>query len=147
MNYTPKTEEELDKEALLPEGSYDFEVVSTSDRPSKSGNEMIALKLCVFGRDGSSHYVYDYIALGTNLGERKLRRAAVSCGLLDIYNSGKLTDRDFLNTAGKVFLKQKEGTVEFPPKNIVTEYFPKFNPVRKNDPRPSKEIIDDDVPF
>lgn len=147
MIYIPKTEEQLIKEGLLSEGIYDFEVIDTNDRPSKKGNDMFTLKLCVFAVDGTQQHIFDYIALGNNFGERKLRHAANACGLLGIYNSGKLTDRDFMGTTGRAFLKQQDGTPDFPnPKNVVTDYLPRDEP-EGSPVKPAKEIIDDDIPF
>ncbi len=148
MNYEPKTDEQLAKEALLPEGTYDFEIIDTNDKPSKKGNDMITVKMVVFGGDGSHHYLYDYIALGTNFGERKLRRAAAGCGLLGIYMSGELIDRTFMGATGKVLIKQQDGTAEYPiPKNVVADYVPRDDDESTQDKRPSREIIDDDLPF
>ena len=146
MNYTPKTEEQLAEEVLLPEGIYDFEVLVTSDQPSKKGNDMFTLKLCVFNTDGITRHVFDYIAMGNSFGERKLRRAAVACDLLEVYNSGSLQAYDFQNKSGKVLLKQQKGTDDFPPKNIVGDYLPRDNSAPTT-PRRAKDIIDDDIPF
>lgn len=154
MTYIPKTEETLAKEGLLPEGIYDFEVIETSDQPSKKGNDMFTLKLYVFDNDGSQRFIFDYIALGNNFGERKLRHAADACGLMDTYNSGKLTDRDFLNKCGKILLKQQNGTADFPmPKNIVSDYLSRDDSGGAAHDAPAKpikpagEIINDDIPF
>ena len=148
MNYTPKTEAELAKESLLSEGVYDFEVIETRDTPSKKGNDMITLKLCVFDIDGSQRHIFDYIALGTNFGERKLRRAANACGLIDIYNSGDLRDTTFLNTTGQISVRQQEGTTDFPlPKNVVSDYLPKDEGITEKPVRPAREVIDDEIPF
>lgn len=148
MNYIPKTEEELAQESLLPDGTYDFEIIETSEGYSKKGNEMITLKLCVFDTDGSTRNIFDYIALGNNFGERKLRHAANACGLIDVYMSGKLADITFLNATGKILVKQQKGTDDFPlPKNIVSDYLPRDDNAPAKPPRPAREIINDDVPF
>lgn len=144
--YVPKTEDQLAKEGLLPEGIYDFEIIETSDRPSKKGNEMIMLKLCVFDTDGSQHYIFDYIVFGSNFGERKLRKAAEACGLMEIYDSGHLNDRSFFGATGKVLLKRQDGNGEFPPKNVVGEYCPREAEAAPA-PRSSREITGDDIPF
>jgi hypothetical protein len=147
MKYTPKTEAQLAEESLLPNGTYDFEIIETSDRPSKKGNDMFSLKLSVFDIDGNQRIIFDYIAMGNFFGERKLRHAANACGLLEIYNSGNLKADDFLNTSGKILLKQQKGTPDFPlPKNVVVDYLQRENgdvAVTK----PIREIIDDDIPF
>lgn len=123
MSYVPKTEEELAKEGLLPDGDYDFEVVETSDKQSKKGNDMYTLKLNVFDESGSARVIYDYIALGNNFGERKLRHAADACDLIEIYNTGNLKPSDFMGKAGKAKIKIADGTVDYPmPKNVVNDY-------------------------
>ena len=147
MTYTPKTEEQLAKEGLLDEGTYDFEVIDTSDAPSKKGNDMFTLILHVFDNEGRTRKIFDYIALGNNFGERKLRRAANACGLLDVYTSGELKHYTFFGATGKAFVKQQDGTSEYPlPKNVVSDYLPRDDdaPAPR---RPAKEIIDDDIPF
>lgn len=152
MSYTPKSEEALAKEGLLAPGTYDFEVLETSDKPSKKGNEMITLKLRVFDTDGNSRHIFDYIAFGSAFGERKFRHAANACGLMEVYNSGKLVAGDFLNTMGRLELKQQDGTPDYPmPKNVVSDYIgrdeveiarqqAKAKPITKPD-------LGDDIPF
>lgn len=123
MSYTPKSEEQLALEGLLPEGDYDYEVVETSDKPSKSGNFMITLKLNVFDAEGGSRVLTDYIVPNSNYGERKLRHAADASNIIDIYDSGALVHTDFLNRTGKLKLKIQDGTAEYPmPKNSVFDY-------------------------
>jgi hypothetical protein len=147
VRYVPKTEEQLAEEALLQDGTYDFSVIETDDKPSKKGNDMITLKLCVFDGDGEQRHIFDYIAMGNPFGEKKLRRAANSCGLLETYNTGNLKDDDFLGVSGKLLLKQQSGTPDYPlPKNVVADYLPRedgYVPPTK----PAREIIDDDIPF
>src|ERR1700727_1407017 len=109
MSYTPKSEEQLAREALQPDGIYDFEIISTSDKPSKNGNDMYTLKLLIWDANGDNFTLFDYIALGNNFGERKLRYAADACGIISIYESGDLKHTDFMNTKGKIELKTQEG--------------------------------------
>lgn len=123
MTYTPKSEETLAKEGLLPDGTYDYEVADTSDKPSKKGKDMYTLKLHVFGDDGAAHVIYDYISLGNNFGERKLRHAADASNIIEIYESGKLKPSDFQGKTGKVIIKMQDGTADYPlPKNVVGDY-------------------------
>ena len=123
MSYQPKSEEQLAKEGLLPDGEYDFEVVETWDKPSKAGNAMYTLKLHIFSEDGGTQIVTDYIALGSNFGERKLRHAADACRLIDVYEIGNLKPSDFQGKTGRVQIKIQEGNNEFPnPKNAVKDY-------------------------
>jgi len=151
MSYTPKSEEELAREVLLPDGAYDFEVVETSDKPSKNSNAMFTLKLRVFDTDGNSRTLFDYIVMSNPFGERKLRHAANACGLLETYNSGKLTAGDFLNTMGKILLKQQDGSADYPmPKNVVSDYIGREENVeapRAKQKTVKEEDLGDDIPF
>lgn len=148
MSYTAKTEEQLAKEGLMSDGEYDFEVIETSDKPSKAGNAMATLKLNVFAEDGSGNHLTDYISFGSNFGERKWRRAADACGLLAEYESGKLVASDFMSKCGKVIIKTQEGNPEYPlPKNVVAEYVKRpAGFVAANKPIP-KEVEEDVIPF
>ncbi len=149
MSYTPKSDEQLAKEGLLTDGTYDFEIVDTSDKPSKRGNDMYTLKLNVFSPDGITHIIYDYIALGSNFGERKLRHAADACQLLDIYQTGNLKPADFLGKTGKVNIKQQDGNADYPmPKNVVVDYVKRGEAESvKTGALPVEDLGGDDVPF
>lgn len=155
MTYQPKSEEQLAKEGLYPDGEYDFEVIETFDNPSKKkadgsgGNPMFTLKLRVIAADGSSFYVTDYIALSSNFGERKLRHAASACGLLDIYTSGKLIAENFKDRAGRVTIKTQDGTADYPlPKNVVKDYVKNEDGAVAN-PKAATPVapLDDQIPF
>lgn len=149
-NYTPKSEEQLVRESLLPDSIRDFEVAETDGKPSSKGNPMITLKLHVFDDEGNARIVMDYISLNSNFGERKFRHAADACGILEIYNTGSLTHTDFKGKTGKVSIKTQEGTKEYPnPKNVVHDYI-------KREEQPSSAQVatttanvleDDEVPF
>lgn len=146
-NYTPKSEEQLAREGLMPDGIYDFEVVETRDKPSKAGNPMFTLKLHVFDSAGSTNVIYDYIVLGNNFGERKLRHAADACGIIDIYETGKMNESDFQGKCGKVEIKTQNGNDDFPlPKNVVRDYV-KREPGQVDKPKAVDAIADDEVPF
>ena len=149
MAYTPKREEQLAKEGLIKDGIYDFEVVDCDDKPSKKGNDMYTLKLNVFDEDGNRRPLMDYIALGNNFGERKLRHAADACGILEAYESGNLRACDFQNTAGKLEIKSQPGNVDYPlPKNVVKDDVKRIpgeaTPVKREIPA---AVVDDDIPF
>lgn len=119
MNFAPKTEEEIKKDALLPAGDYDFEVIEAADKISKtSGNPMIALKLNVYSGDGGTRHVYDYLMEQMAY---KLRHFCQFTGLIEKYQAGTLTAQDCLGRVGRVSLRQKiqDG---YDPKNEVKDY-------------------------
>lgn len=147
MTYTPKSEEQLAKEGLLPDGEYDYEVVGTDDKNSKAGNPMFTLKLHVFDVDGRACPLTDYIALGSNFGERKLRHAADASNILDKYESGNMVAKDFMGTTGKLKLKSQDGDADFPlPKNVVKDYVKRLRQGTSTPPA-SSPVEDDEIPF
>ena len=144
MGYTPKTEEQLAEEGLLNDGIYDFEVFKAEEKESRAGNDMFVISLHIFEESGMKRSITDYIALGSNYGERKLRHAADACGILDIYESGKLTADSFEGKCGKVNIAKQDGTADYPmPKNVVKNYV-------KREKQPIKETVaglGDEIPF
>lgn len=147
--YTPKSENQLAQESLLPAGEYDFEIIETLDRPSKAGNYMYTFKLHVFDADSQPRIIFDYIALGNNFGERKLRHAADASGIINIYESGKMTPSDFQGRTGRLKLKQQPGNSQYPdPKNVVEDYIKReVAGVTYDAPKKQDDELDDSIPF
>lgn len=121
MRFTPKSADEIAEAGLLPDGDYDYEVISATDEISKSsGNEMIVLNLKVFDANGGSRTVRDYLVASEG-GIRKVRAFAVSCGRLTDYDAGLMEAADLQGSAGrcKIGRDQNEG---YEPKNRVAYY-------------------------
>jgi hypothetical protein len=122
MNFIPKTEEEIQKSNLLPEGVYGFEVVEAKQKTSQKGNAMIALKLLVYPHDPDAkpRTVFDYLMEKMAF---KLRHFCVFNGLLEKYNSGTLNPDDCINKKGwcQIGVRQDEKR-EYPPQNTVMDY-------------------------
>jgi hypothetical protein len=116
--YTPKTDEELNKESLLDAGEYDFKVLEAEATTSQTGNPMMKVKLHVY-TDGGSQHIYDYIVPSSNFGERKLKAFAKSLGLESEYNSGKLTPDLAIERSGKVTLGIQDAKDGYQARNIV----------------------------
>lgn len=147
MQFTPKTEEEIIKGTLLPEGFYPFEVMDAEDKTSKSGNEMIVLKLKVFGQDGSQRHVYDYLLESMAL---KLIHGAQTMGLEEKYNSGQLLAIDFLGRTGTVHLIIDDKQSTYDPKNSVKDYKKDAGEVagkQAESSQPAAQMEDDEIPF
>lgn len=118
MKFTPDSEEKLNEERLLPEGTYDFEVYKALDAVSKKGNEMIRLTLRVFNRDGRTVLVDDYLMEAVKF---KLIHFCKATGLYPRYESGELVAEDCVGRAGEVVLRiEKQDGYE--PKNSVKDY-------------------------
>ena len=126
MKFTPKSQEELDFENLLPKGEYDFEVVKAEDAVSKKGNEMIKVNLKVFHGEGFQ-FVTDYLMEAMAY---KLRHFFETVGMIDAYNAGSVQSADLVGVCGKVRIDiEPERTVEkngvsttFAAKNTVKDY-------------------------
>lgn len=155
LSYTAKSEEQLIKEGLFPDGEYDCEVIDASDALSKkTNNPMLTLTLSVFHPEGRRTQVTDYISFGSNFGERKFRKSAAAFGLEEQYIAGKLAHTDYENRAGKVILAQTDGLDGYPAKNIVKEYLPKTEgaedaiaAAKKAFPGAESKPLDDEIPF
>ena len=118
MKFTPKNEEELAVEGLLPEGTYDFEVIEAENKISKQGNEMIVLKLKVYDESGGFRFITDYL-LEAFL--PKLLAFAKVTGTRRAYDAGEFTAYDCQGCAGKVQIKLVPAG-EYPAKNEVKFY-------------------------
>lgn len=148
--YTPKSEEQLVKEGLLSKGEYDFEVTESVEGLSKKQNTMLVLDVTVFGPDGERKYVKDYIAFGSNFGERKFRHAADACGLTAQYEAGTLRGPDFKGACGRALVDIDENP-GYSPKNVIKDY------VKRKDededeaavaaPAKAPADLDDEIPF
>lgn len=119
MKFIPKSEDELARDLLLEPGEYPFEVLSARDRVSQSGNEMIELKLNVFGDDGQQSHVYDYLLEKMAF---KLRHFAETTGLIAKYEAGNFEAMDCLDKQGVVRLAIDPGSNGYSPKNVVKDY-------------------------
>jgi hypothetical protein len=123
MKFTPKSDQQIEEEnqfKLLTPGIYDFEIVEASEQISKNGNDMIKLKLCIYGNDGEANYIFDYLMEKLSY---KLKHCSDACGLLDKYESGELTDFDLINKTGKAKVGiQKSKDPQYGDKNVIQDY-------------------------
>lgn len=131
LNFTPKTEEELNKSVLLQKGEYDFEVMKAEEALSKSGNDMIKLTLKVYGPNGETAHVYDYLLVAM---EFKLKHFCDSVGLVAEYESGQLTADMCGGRAGRCKLAvETDASGKYDDKNVVKDYVASFGPVPADD--------------
>lgn len=130
MKFTPMTQEEIARASLLEAGVYGFEVIGALDKISKAGNEMIELKLNVFGEERETH-VYDYLMEKLAF---KLRHFAECTGLLGEYESGTLDAYRCNGKVGYCKLAIDPGNGDFGPKNVVKDYIKPETPLEKSAP-------------
>ena len=132
IQFKPKSERELSNAFLWPEGIYDFEVIkethfgtahfATGESTSKKGNPTIHLVLRLTNAQGQTTTVIDYLTpAGRAL--RKLRHAAISCGLEADYEAGALDAARFIGSTGRLKLAiEKSKNNQYPDRNVVTDY-------------------------
>src|SRR5882724_9173402 len=106
MQFTPKSEKDLQNSNLLQPGIYEFQVIEAKERLSKSGNEMLELQLKIFGQNGYEPIIYDYLLEAMSY---KLKHFAEHTGLLDKYNSGLITAEDCVGKIGNANIIIQEG--------------------------------------
>jgi hypothetical protein len=119
MKFTPKTEDQLREESLMPAGTYDFEVVEASNEKSKKGNDMIKVKLQLWDRNGDTRFLYDYLMEAMMF---KLLHFCEATGLSQMFQAGNLSAENCLGRTGKVKIKVGEAQNGYAPKNEVKDY-------------------------
>lgn len=117
MQFAPKTDKELAEALLWPKGEYDFEVLEAVDAVSKSGNDMIKLKLCCFFGEKQKQ-VTDYLLASM---EHRLKHFCDAAGLAEVYAKGELSAELCKGRTGKVKLKVEEQP-GYNPKMAVADY-------------------------
>lgn len=154
MRFEPKTEKEIAEGNLLPLGNYDFEVAGAEEKTSKSGNDMIELKVRVYDNEGQGRTIFDYL-VDTDGAAYKLRHFAYSVGRGPDYEKGELRADALPGLTGKakVFVK-KDKSGQYPDKNAIADYLPPGTALGNGaqapltrDPRPEPPAYDPDVPF
>jgi hypothetical protein len=166
MQFTPKTVKELQQESerlLLParKEPYPASVESAVDKTSKSGNEMIEIKLKVFADDGSHRIVTDYLMEAM---AHKLFHFAEATGNMDKYESGTLSSNDCEGKELFVKIGIDPANGNFAAKNVVKDYSSPQSESRhaatkeephaapKSAPKPPKDadldvLADSEIPF
>lgn len=154
MRFTPKTEEEIQAEMLLPDGEYDFTVAKAEEKTSSSGNPMIALDLHVYRPDGGFFTVKDWVL---EKFARKLRNFCGALGLMAQYEKGELSAKLIEGRSGRCIIasekgrKKDDGSGEYPPKNVIKDYvLPKAaKALSESERAPAQTPLasDDEIPF
>ena len=143
MKFTPKTEEQLAEENLIPNGVYDFEVLEAHPKVSKAAKQrgetepnMIHLKLKVYEDVDHGVFIDDYLMEQMAF---KLRHFCEETGLIEVYNTGQLSADMCAGRAGKCKIGKGNPQEGYLPKNEVKDYGdPKEN---KKQPQAAKVTI------
>lgn len=119
MRFTPKTDAEIAQANLLPAGEYDYEVVSAAEKTSKTGNDMIELRLRIFAGE-SERSLTDYLLEAM---PAKLKHFCDSHGMSQHYTNGTLHARDCEMLMGRCKVGvEKDRAGKYPDKNRVIDY-------------------------
>jgi hypothetical protein len=141
MKITPKTDQELASMNLIQPGQYPFEVIVATDKVSKSGNEMIELKLKIWDENNKERVVFDYL-LDSMF--HKIKHFCEITGLIDKYNSESLLASHCLGKSGYLDLAiQKDKSGIYGDKNSVKDYVVTIS----SEPKKEDEFINDQIPF
>lgn len=152
MKTNPKSASEIAMMDLIEPGIYNFQVFEATEKVSKSGNEMIELKLRIWDNNGRERIVFDYLLTAF---AHKLRTFCEAVGLLEQYEADNLNANDCLSKSGKVDLgiqaeKKKDDGSSWPAKNTVLEYVVSDAKTAAqpavSEPK-TTDFIDDDLPF
>lgn len=165
MNFSAKTEKQLQSELLIPAGVYPFTVTTAENKKSKAGNDMIELELRVFMPDGRERGLRDWLMEKMAF---KLFHFCAYTGLATKYEAGTLEAGDCVGRSGfaKIIVQaDKQG--QYPDRNSVADYarsadgkMPAGGGIAATKPQPTEaqlanqaepagaaEGADEDVPF
>lgn len=144
-NFNPMTDEELESYDLLKDGIYDFEVIKSTYKTSKSGNPMAELQLNVWDSNGKIFPVFDYLVFSqVKLNIKKISHFCKSVGLVDEFKKGSLRE-NLTGLCGKVHIDIQEPMPKptggfYDKKNVVSDYI-------KSEEKESKDEFNDELPF
>lgn len=156
MQFTPKTEAELQKEEddrlaefLWPAQECDFEIPYAGlDKTSSKGNDMIELQVTVYNADGKKQNIFDYLMPKMAF---KFRHAAYACGLGELYESGNITGADFEGKAGRCLVKIQAAQNGYAAKNVIEDYVvttdAQVQATAAKTVRAGATQLNDDIPF
>lgn len=150
----PLSDQQLKQGDLIDPGIYIFEVMQAEEARSKSGNEMIKLKLRVHTIDNRERIIYDYLLEAL---EFKVGHFAEATGLLPKYKEGVLSAEDCIGKSGTLkIVIQSDKTGQYGDKNAVADYIPTDEiqagkiaekAAKKAAESDAPDFIDSDLPF
>lgn len=150
-SFNPMSDEELDAFDLIPEGVYNFEVIKSARKTSKSGNPMAELTLSVWDSEGKVHNVFDYLVFSqVKLNIKKVSHFSKAVGLHEEYKRGELPE-ELEHFSGKVEIgvqdeQPKPSGGFYPKKNVVVDYIVDGE-VKQKLPKDKDGFKDDELPF
>jgi len=154
-NFDYMDEKELESVfQLIDPGVYNFEVLKSTRKTSKSGNPMAEIQIKIWDKGGRTQNLFDYLVFNNvALCRRKVKHFCDSVGLQKEYEKCSLPE-DLARLSGKVELGIKDEEPNpsggyYPKKNVVVDYVMTDQgavkvPLASNN---NKNVVDDDIPF
>jgi hypothetical protein len=138
MQFEKKTEKEIQEASLWPAGIYDFETTKAEPafggpNSKNPGMEYIAVEHRIFNSEGASRIIRG--SLHPKM-EAQLRHFCVVGNLMEKYEAGTLEATDCVGVTGKLKLKVKEASGNFPAKNEVQDFVVEKKEVDGSDDAP-----------
>lgn len=132
MQYNP---DDINATLIPDKTECEFQVLTSTDKVSSSGNPMIELVLNVWDAEGQEHRVWDYITKG---GLFKLEQLCAIHGI--DFTSGNVPAEDLAGISGKCVVGFKKGDGQYADKNSIRKYLTPLD--EKNPPAPTKKPSD-----
>ena len=142
ITFQPKSDDELQREMLIPEGEYNFEITKATEKVSKAGNPMIEIAIKVWDKEGKERYVYDYLMTSRPSLLYRIKNLCEAIGKNEIYEKGQISETDLYGASGKLTISIQSASVQHPAKNIVKNYI-----ASEIKPEENEDKFDDDLPF
>ena len=147
MKFKPLSKDELkngDVKDLLPDGEYKFFVLRGDLGLSKAGNQMLTVKIEIFGDKMASHHIYDYILPEHPSMGFKLAQFMDCIAMGDQYASGNLEVDTLTGKSGTAQIGTQQASGDSPAKNVIKRYVPP-NPFEPDQPKAAP--TDEEIPF
>jgi len=121
MKVTPISEMDAAEAGLRKRGLYDFEVLEAKERMSKSGNDMIEMKVKLYDTDGRTFNLFDYLVASEGMAY-KVRHFASGTGMLAQYERGELKADDCVGKTGRAQVGIDKAKNGYPARNSIADY-------------------------
>lgn len=153
MEFNPTDSSGNSSFELLPDGTYDIEVVEADERTSQKGNEMIALT--IQATHPNKEYpvrIWDYL-VSVPGAVFKIEQFCSAAGLTDKFKAGRLLSDDCVGKKLRAKIEIEAGRDNYPDRNSIKEYVVSgatrpsgisTQPVETTAPKP---IAEEEIPF
>lgn len=152
MEFNPTDSSGRSSFELLPEGTYDIEVIEAEERTSQKGNEMIALTIQAKHPEGYPVRIWDYL-VSVPAAVFKIEQFCTAAGLQDKFKAGRLMADDCVGKHLRAKIEIESGRDNYADRNSIQEYVATdenqrsgiaTQPAAKTAPKP---IAEEEIPF